>query len=129
MKIGHFGKISFSVSEKKVYSFTNFNKTVSARWVEHVKYKSKPVSEFLGRNLDTITLSIVLLSSMGVKPRKEIKRWEHLVRYGKHDFLVIGGKQVGRGEWKVISVAESWEDFFIDGSLIGATIEVSFTEY
>lgn len=129
MKIGNFGKIKFVVSAEKINSFRDFNYKLSSRWAKHSAYKGRPTSEFLGPDSSNITFSIYLDIYLGVSPRREMKKWENLLRKGKHDYLIIGGEQIGKGQWKVESVGETWERFYKDGKLIGASIDITFSEY
>lgn len=129
MSVGHFGKVYFTVSRKKAYSFDNFKHTRSAEWKEHTRYNNKPLSEFTGTGLETITLDIFLDASLGVKPREEIERWGKLVDSGHHDILVIGGQQVGKYEWKIESISEDWKDFLNKGELLTANLSITLSEY
>lgn len=129
MSIGNFGNITFTVSQKKAYSFDNFKRTRSATWKEHNRYNNKPISEFNGPGLDNITLDILLDASLGVNPRKEIERWGKLVDSGHHDVLVIGGQQIGKHEWKIESISEEWKYILNKGELLTATLTVTLSEY
>lgn len=129
MSVGNFGKITFTVSQKKAYSFDNFKRTRAAEWKEHNRYNNKPLSEFNGPGLENITLDIYLDASLGINPRNEIERWGKLVNSGHHDILVIGGQQVGKYEWKIESISEDWKDFLNKGELLTATISVTLSEY
>lgn len=129
MEVGKFGNMVFSVSRKKINSFQNFSKDVSAEWKEHSTYKNKPTSEFTGANLQQITFDIHLSAALGINPLKEIIKWEKICEQGKHDTLFIGKKQVGKYDWKVEKVSESWNHIFKNGGLIAADITVTMSEY
>lgn len=66
--IGYFGDISFKVSSDKVLTFKDLSKELKNRYVEHSVLNSKPILEYTGRDLETISLSIDFLASFGVPP-------------------------------------------------------------
>ncbi len=129
MSIGNFGNLVFQVSKKKLYGFYNFKRTRKASWKEHNRYNNKPTSEFAGLELDTISFEIYLDASLGVNPRKEIEKWGKALESGKHDVLVIGGKQVGKYDWKIESISEDWKTLLNKGELTTATLSISLSEY
>ncbi len=129
MSVGSFGKITFAVSSEKVYSFSNLKRTRTAEWKEHERYNNKPVSEFTGTGLENITLDIHLDVGLGVKPREEIEKWGELLESGHHDILVIGGKQVGKYEWKIVNISEDWKNLLNQGELLTADISITLSEY
>jgi phage protein U len=127
--IGCFGDIIFETTDKRIMNFKDFTRSVSGKWVEHSMYKRKARSEFIGTELDEMSFTIVLKSSLGVNPRKQIAKWEKIVRNGIHDVMVIGEKQIGLNEIKVTSISEAWGTIYNNGSLISANIDITFSEY
>lgn len=129
MSVGSFGGIVFSVSKKKVNSFSNFKRSRNAEWKEHSRYGKKPISQFISPGLESITMDIHLDATMGVKPRKMIDKWGKLLEAGHHDVFVIGSTQVGKYEWKIESISEAWNIIMNKGELISADITVTMSEY
>ena len=129
MSVGNFGKVVFNVSKKKIYTFDGFKRTKTSGWKEHERYNKKPLSEFTGGGLDSVTFDIYLDASLGVNPRKELERWGKMLENGHHDILVIGGQQVGKNQWKLESISEDWKNFLKEGELITATITITLSEY
>lgn len=129
MAVGNFGSMVFSVSRKKVKSFSNFERSVSGEWKEHSVYKGKSISEFVGPGSQQITFDMHLNASLGVSPLTELEKWEKICEKGKHDVLVIGKKQIGSSEWKVEKISESWNEIWRYGELIAADISVTMSEY
>ena len=120
-KIGNFGKtITFEVSS---------NKIVSARWQAHSLLGKKPKSEFLGPDADETTLTVVLSAEHGVKPRATLEKLENAVASGTVDYLVIGGKIVGKNKVYLESMSEEWNCVWNKGELVKATVELVFKEY
>lgn len=128
--IGNLGKlITFEVSSKKVLTFRNMTQTVKGRWATHTVIGKKPVSEFLGADQRTLSLTIFLSATHGVKPRKTIKKIEEAVEKGKSYKLVIGGEQVGKNKWVITDMSETWGDIISDGCLVSANLTINLAEY
>lgn len=129
-KIGNLGKlIVFEVSSDKVLTFSKMSRTVKGRWTSHNIIAGKPQSEFLGADVQSVSLTIFLSSSHGVRPRKTLERIEKAVERGEHFPFVIGGKRVGTGDWKITSASETWDKVFNGGELIEAKVTLSLEEY
>lgn len=128
--VGQYGKIKFTVSSRKVFTFSDMEREQSGRWKDHDISGSAPLSEFVGPDATTMSLKISLKAQLGVNPRKEIKELEGLARNGTYDTLAIGGKLYGWGDgkWRVASVTDKW-DRFIGGGLQEAGCTVNFVEY
>ena len=96
-KIGNFGKtITFEVNSNKIVSPKDIKRSVSARWQAHSLLGKKPKSEFLGPDADETTLTVVLSAEHGIRPRATLDKLENAVASGTVDYLVIGGKIVGK---------------------------------
>lgn len=129
-QIGNLGSlITFEVSSKKTQTFRNFTKTAAGRWTSHAIIGGKPKSEFLGPDQHSISLSIVLSTNLGIKPRKNLERIERAVEKGTPYTLVIGGKKVGENKWVVSSLSETWDAIIKDGVLVSASVDLTLQEY
>lgn len=127
--LGYFGDVVFETSDKRVLTFTGFKHDSAGRWEKHSVIGKKPISEFIGPDLDTITFTINLNGSNGVKPRDEMDRWLKMVNDGIADILVIGNKSLGQDKWDVKSVSEAWDTVFNKGELYSGKIDVTLEEY
>lgn len=127
---GHFGKtITFRVSDKKVLTFKDMNRTVSGRWTTHSAIGKKEKTEFIGPGLDKINMTLILSYAHGVKPQKVIKRLEKVAKNGTAKNLVIGGKKIGKNKYRITSMSESWDEIYNNGFLYQANVDVTFEEY
>lgn len=129
--IGQYGKvIKFEVSDRKVLTFSDMERTQEGRWKDHEIPGVVPQAEFVGPSATTMTLKIKLKAQLGVKPRAMIAALERCARNGSVDTLVIGGSKYGWGsaKWIVTSVTDKW-DRFIGGGLMEAGCTVEFKEY
>lgn len=130
MMVGYFGNnVVFEVSSEKILTFDGFKYSSAGRWEKHNVISKKPISEFIGPDVDTISFTIILDGSFGIKPREEMERWIKMVNDGIADILVIGNKPLGKDKWSVKSISESWDKIFNQGELWSGKIDVSFEEY
>ncbi len=130
MQIGNLGsQIIFEVSGNKIFTFSDLQQTVKARWTQHQPISGKPVSEFQGADLRTITLTISLNAMHGVQPRATIEFIESAAEYGIHYPLVIGGRKIGLHEWIITQISEKWGAIIQDGRLVEAKLTLTLQEY
>lgn len=126
-KIGNWGStIKFNVNSHKALTFKNLKRKGSYRTTKHNIIGGKPKVEGLGRDLDSITLTIELNASLGVRPRKmEEKLWKKI---GHINPLVIGGKKVC-SRAQLISLSDSYDIVMKRGEVYAITIDATFEEY
>lgn len=130
MQIGNLGTlIIFEVSSSKVFNFSEMSQTVKARWAQHQPISGKPVSEFQGADLRTITLNIRLDAMHGVPPRATLEYIESACEYGIHYPFVIGGKKIGLHDWVITEISEKWGEIIKDGRLCSAKMTLTLQEY
>lgn len=122
--IGTLGrKIIFEVSDNRVLTFESMSREVSGRWTEHEVLGVKPKAEFLGPGLQTISLTIHLSAALGVKPRRILDMVERMVERGTAEYLVIGGRLVGRRPFRVTGSSEAWDKVYSRGELAKAKVK------
>lgn len=129
MSIGAFGPIVFSVSSLRVLTPNNLSRTVGKRTATHDVIKGKPITEYLGPDLQTFSFDITLRAEYGVKPRTMLDELADMAEDGVAYPLQIGGKPVGKNLWCLNSVSESWDNLYSKGELSEATVKISLTEY
>ena len=133
-KIGQGGKgknckVKFSINADKQLSFTNMKRTAAGRWATHNIIGKRPKTEYLGPDMDEVTLDIVFDAEMGVNPRKEMKKLRVACRKGEAYYLWIGGKKVRSAKLYIKSVSESWDRIWNKGELSRCVVSVTFGEY
>lgn len=130
MAIGNWGtEIVFSVSERQTLTFQNLSRTVGSDWATHSRIGLKDQSEFLRPKLQQITFSMTLSAKLGVKPRAMLDRLADLAERGAVNTMVIGGRRVGRHQWRLTDVSEAWDTVLNGGELYSATVSVTMQEY
>lgn len=125
--IGSLGRVIFSVSTNKVFTFKDFSKKAEARFHEHTVIARKPKLEYLGPGIGEISFNISLDQALGVSPAGEITKLEILRDSGKAESLVIGGKFIAL--FVVTSITEAWKKVDNRGNLRAAELSISLREY
>ena len=127
--IAYFGDMEFEVNGWKVMTFTEFSRKSSARWAEHEVIGEKPMSQFLGPELDVVTFTVPLNASYGLSPRHIMEMWLGYNREGLAFPLIIGDKPLGVDKWVVIDINQEWGTVLNDGKLYSGSIDVTLKEY
>lgn len=127
--IGLLGSLRFRVNDNKVFTFSNMKREVSASWNTMERIGQKPISEFSGPNLQTISLDITLDASLGVRPRQMLEILERMTESGQANELVIGRKMVGKNKWVITKCSQAWDVILRGGELYRANVSISLQEY
>ena len=130
MVVGNLGKlISFEVSSSKVLTFDQMQRSVKGRWATHDVIGGKVKSEFLGADVASITLPIYLSAMHGVRPRRTIELINDAIESGQYFTFVVGGRAVGRYQWRITSSSETWDKVILNGILVEAKLTLTLEEY
>jgi len=130
MAVGTLGRsIIFEVSDERVMTFRDFGREVSGRWAAHEVMQAKPRSEFLGAGMQSVSLTITLSATLGVRPRAVLQAVEAMVETGAAEYLVIGTGPVGRNPFKLVGASETWDAVYNRGELAKATLTITLEEY
>lgn len=127
--IGILGSLRFRVNDSRVFTFQNLKREVSASWSTMERIGQKPLSEFNGPDLQTISFDITLDASLGVKPRYLLGVLERMVEAGEVNTLVIGKNKVGKNKWVITKSSEAWEVVLRGGELYRASVSLTLQEY
>lgn len=127
--IGTLGEIVFEVSSDKVLTFDNLKRKGSGRWATHDIVGKKPVREFIGQGLESISFTMQLSAFLGVTPLDEINKLRELRDKGTAVELVLDGSSVGDNLWTIEDLSEDWRRVDNNGKLIYADLDVSLQEY
>ena len=126
----NFGReIAFSVSDKKIFTFSELRREGEARWKKHETIGAKPRLQFLGPGGDTLSLTIVLDARHGVNPRETIEKINYYRDLGKSDHLIINGMKVTEHKLVITQTSDTWNEIWNKGELVRATMEINFQEY
>ncbi|WP_094607726.1 hypothetical protein SPSIL_009120 [Sporomusa silvacetica DSM 10669] len=118
-------------SEFKVMTFDDFKRDSAGRWATHeiIGIDKKPILEFIGPGLETISFSIFLTTMLGVEPVDELKKLRQLRDNGVVCMFTIGGNAVTANAWVITQLSETHKTYDNKGSLLVASVSVSLTEY
>lgn len=94
--IGTFGNLPFVCSAVFVLTFNGLRRELSVRWAQHDVIGSKPVLEYIGPDLASISMSIRFDSTLGLAPVMGLKKLKGMLEDGTARALVIGGEYFGR---------------------------------
>ncbi len=126
-KIGNWGSyLKFQTDDSKVLTFDGFNRKASARVSKHNIISGKPVLEYLGPDLQSITFRIELNAMLGVRPRKEEEKL--LKRIGYVAPLVIGGKKIC-SRAMLTGVGSAYDIVLMKGEVLSISLDITLTEY
>ncbi|MCY7486423.1 phage tail protein [Paenibacillus alvei] len=128
-KIGSLGPVVFVVSPEAIRTFDEFTRSSAGRWAKHEVLGKKPLSQWIGPGLDTISFTMWFDVQRRLNPRKELDRLVELDRKGKAMPLIVGGKAVGVGLWTITSLEQSWKTIDGKGNILFATANISLEEY
>ena len=127
--IGMFGDVVFSVSPLKIFTFDDFERDTKGRWATHNVIGKTPISEFLGQDVESITLKIQLHVSFGVDPLIEYVKLLDMCRTGEVHFLIVGTHAHGRYKWYIENVKMAAKHFDGNGNILYCECNLTFKEY
>lgn len=127
--IGSLGPVVFIVSADVLRTFTDFTRSSSGRYAQHEILGKKPLTQFIGPGLDTVSFSMRFDARYGINPRKELDQLTDLDRKGKALPLIIGGKGIGVGLWVIKGLEQSWNQVDNRGNVLVATVNITLEEY
>jgi len=121
--------IMFEVSQEKILTFDGFTRNNSVRFAKNNVLLRKPVSQYVGPDLDRLNLRIILKAQFGVNPQAEFNKLIHLQRAGTTLSVITGKSAHGMYRWRIADLSMPWEIIDNKGVCISSTVNVSFEEY
>lgn len=94
--IGTFGTLPFVCSSAFVLTFDGLSRELSVRWAQHDVIGAKPVMEYIGPDLASISMTIRFDSTLGLAPLLGLKKLKGMLEDGTARALIIGGEYFGR---------------------------------
>jgi len=121
------GDTVFEASAALVRTFDGATMTTSARWVAHEVIGQKPLQEFNGPSLRTMSFGIRLDAALGVDPEAEAEVLRRATEAGEVLPFMVGG--VDRGSWIVKTMTEVWRRVSGSGVVQLIAVDLSLEEY
>lgn len=123
------GTLVFSTNDSRILTFDKFSRTVSATWANHSRIGKKDRTEFIRADLQSVTFTVELDATLGVRPRAMLDLLASAVESGEVEPLVIGGRRVGGFRFKIKKISEAWDYVLQQGQLVRAKVNVTMEEY
>lgn len=128
-KIGTLGDVVFETSSARIRTFRDYKRSSAARLASHEIIGQKPVTEYLGPGVDSITFSMTLSVYCGVNPQKETEKLRKMMQEGQYVDFIIAGAPVSKNLWIIDSINETVTAFDGFGNIIRSELELSIHEY
>ena len=133
-KIGKFGKgINFYCgmpkNKPKVMSFTNYKRSSSVAYEEHEIQGKGGYLEFLRKELDEISMTVVLDATLGVSPWKTEHAMRKLMNGHVARILKIGGYRMGSSKWVITGMNVVHNSYAPSGKPMKITVDLTFKEF
>lgn len=127
--IGAFNELVFEVSTEKVITYDDYKRETKARYARHELINQTNVLEYLGRDLEEITFTMMFTVSLGVDPAEETSKLRRMCLDGVADYLILGNTVVGENLWTIESVGEAKKAVDHFGKTIVSSVNVKMVEY
>lgn len=128
--IGNFGsRIVFETSDRKILTFSGLSQKVSGKYSKHSIIGQKDRTEFTGPGSRSVSFKILLDVNLGIRPQDIIENIEDAIEQGEVEYLVIGGKPIGKNRFYISSVSEAMDVVLSNGGIARATLSITMEEY
>jgi hypothetical protein len=127
--IGYLGDIQFDASKGNILTFKDLSHSSSAKFHNHEIIGKKPLSEFLGTDLDKLTLNIELNAFLGVSVSKIIKKIRQYEQTGEPLEFVVGSNPFGADKWVIESSSRAYNQIYVNGVCTAVTLDLNLVEY
>jgi phage protein U len=125
--IGSLGTLPFVCSDKKVLTFSTIQRDNSVRWAKHEVVGRKPMLEYVGEDLSSVSLTIRFDISLGIKPQDGLDRLKRMLENKLYKTLIIGGEYIGR--FVIESISEERKFHTGNGVCQVATANIKLLEW
>mgnify|MGYP000343398336 FL=1 len=127
---GNFGsRIVFETSDRKILTFSGLSQKVSGKYSKHSIIGQKDRPEFTGPGSRSVSFKILLDVNLGIRPQDIIENIEDAIEQGEVEYLVIGGKPIGKNRFYISSVSEAMDVVLSNGGIARATLSITMEEY
>lgn len=128
-EVGTMGDIQFTVSSRKVYTFSDYGRSSEPRIATHEIIGKKPILEFINPGLEEVSMTITLSAAFGVNPYEEVEKLRRMRDTGEVFNVFIGGKPLSQNQWMLVSMPEKVNAWDGRGNMLSLTVTVTLREY
>ncbi len=129
MQVGSMGDIPFVVSYGKIRTFSDYGRSGSGRWAKHDLIGRKPVMEFLGPDVEKVSMKIQLRTDHGINPESELERLRKMRDTGAVFPFILGGAPVSDNYWLLEDIGENVSYWRAGGKILSVSVDITLTEY
>lgn len=129
MQVGSMGDIPFVVSYGKIRTFSDYGRSGSGRWAKHDLIGRKPVMEFLGPDVEKVSMKIQLRTDHGINPESELERLRKMRDTGAVFPFILGGAPVSDNYWLLDDIGENVSYWRAGGKILSVSVDITLTEY
>lgn len=132
-KVGSLGKIKFYVRDAhgrpEILSFSGMTRESSAKYEEHPVNGKKAFVEFVGPELDQISMTIVAREEFGVSPHEVQKQLHAYKNKGTVCTFMLGGRKIGAYKWVITNLSDAYQTVSVNGRVTQMSFSVTLKEY
>ena len=129
MQVGSMGDIPFVVTYGKIRTFSDYGRSGSGRWAKHDLIGRKPVMEFLGPDVEKVSMKIQLRTDHGINPESELGRLRKMTDTGAVFPFILGGAPVSDIYWLLEDIGENVSYWRAGGKILSVSVDITLTEY
>ena len=129
MQVGSMGDIPFVVTYGKIRTFSDYGCSGSGRWAKHDLIGRKPVMEFLGPDVEKVSMKIQLRTYHGINPESELGRLRKMRDTGAVFPFILGGAPVSDNYWLLEDIGENVSYWRAGGKILSVSVDITLTEY
>lgn len=129
MQVGSMGDIPFVVTYGKILTFSDYGRSGSGRWAKHDLIGRKPVMEFLGPDVEKVSMKIQLRTDHGINPESELGRLRKMRDTGAVFPFILGGAPVSDNYWLLEDIGENVSYWRAGGKILSVSVDITLTEY
>lgn len=129
MQVGSMGDIPFVVTYGKIRTFSDYGRSGSGRWAKHDLIGRKPVMEFLGPDVEKVSMKIQLRTDHGINPESELERLRKMRDTGAVFPFILGGAPVSDNYWLLEDIGENVSYWRAGGKILSVSVNITLTEY
>jgi phage protein U len=123
------GDIPFVVTYGKIRTFSDYGRSGSGRWAKHDLIGRKPVMEFLGPDVEKVSMKIQLRTDHGINPESELGRLRKMRDTGAVFPFILGGAPVSDNYWLLEDIGENVSYWRAGGKILSVSVDITLTEY
>ena len=129
MQVGSMGDIPFVVTYGKIRTFSDYGRSGSGRWAKHDLIGRKPVMEFLGPDVEKVSMKTQLRTDHGINPESELGRLRKMRDTGAVFPFILGGAPVSDNYWLLEDIGENVSYWRAGGKILSVSVDITLTEY